>query len=359
MRRTTRYIAVLSVVLLATLSIAATINIAGDPYYLLFLQSAKRDLFAAHYAQALRASSYGLVYVEQDRPIKRALIRTEAAECAAFGSSEGMGLSPDNFPPAAAQCQSFANLGVTLGGFEDFIALAALLADQQHAKRLFVVVSPWFFRARANTRWTQISNDVVRGAKSLDPAGFLPALADVAHVKIGAVSEAVSLYYVPASLASIWRGADPAFKIVELTARDGAPTPGDAITHPDGSHVFAPSWVAARHHQAIEEAHADRAAFAPDIVKRWDGVIERLRERGIAVTFVIPPYHPQMWLCNQPSVCKAFADLESEIVALARRRNVPVFGSYDPARVGLAADAFIDLNHIDPVHFDAVAGLLR
>jgi hypothetical protein len=233
MRRTTRYIVVLFAVLLGPLSVAATINIAGDPYYLLFLQGAKRDLFAAQYARALRTSTYGLLYVEQDRPIKKALIR-EGAECAAFGSSEGMGLSPANFPPVAAQCRSFINIGVTLGGFEDFVALAALLADRSEVKRLYVVVSPWFFRTRANTRWTQISDDVVRGTRLLDPAGFVSALADVAHVKIGGISEAVSLYYVRASLASLWRGADPAFKIVQVTLLDRPPAPGDAITHADG-----------------------------------------------------------------------------------------------------------------------------
>src|SRR5215470_10590655 len=151
MRRTTKYVAVLSAVLLGALSAAATINIAGDPYYLLFLQGAKRDAFAAQYVRALRASSHGLLYVEQDRPIKKALIR-EGADCAAFGSSEGMGLSPANFPPAMAQCRSFINIGVTLGGFEDFVALAALLADRNEVKQLYVVVSPWFLRARANTR---------------------------------------------------------------------------------------------------------------------------------------------------------------------------------------------------------------
>jgi hypothetical protein len=51
--------------------------------------------------------------------------------------------------------------------------------------------------------------------------------------------------------------------------------------------------------------------------------------------------------------------LEGEVVALTHRQHIPLYGSYDPGKVGLTADAFIDLNHIDPMHFDAVADLLR
>ena len=62
------------------------------------------------------------------------------------------------------------------------------------------------------------------------------------------------------------------------------------------------------------------------------------------ILFVMTPYHPKVWEHQQPIV-EAMKIIESKIHMLAKKLNVTVIGSYNPAKLGCFEDEFLDFMH--------------
>lgn len=74
-------------------------------------------------------------------------------------------------------------------------------------------------------------------------------------------------------------------------------------------------------------------------------VIDYLLENGSRVVFFLPPYPPPIYeACVKKAPC-TIASIETMLRSLARSRNIPVYGSYDPGRFNLSIKDFLDQSH--------------
>ena len=79
--------------------------------------------------------------------------------------------------------------------------------------------------------------------------------------------------------------------------------------------------------------------------KRFTRLIDYLLENGSRVVFFLPPYPPPIYqACVKKAPC-TIASIETMLRSLARSRNIPVYGSYDPGRLNLSIQDFIDQSH--------------
>jgi hypothetical protein len=79
--------------------------------------------------------------------------------------------------------------------------------------------------------------------------------------------------------------------------------------------------------------------------QKFTRLIDYLLENGSRVVFFLPPYPPPIYqACVRKAPC-TIARIEAMLRSLARTRNIPVYGSYDPGRFNLSIQDFIDQSH--------------
>jgi len=79
--------------------------------------------------------------------------------------------------------------------------------------------------------------------------------------------------------------------------------------------------------------------------KEFTRLIDYLLENGSRVVFFLPPYPPPIYqACVKKAPC-TIAGIETMLRSLARSRNIPVYGSYNPGRFNLSIKDFIDPTH--------------
>lgn len=80
---------------------------------------------------------------------------------------------------------------------------------------------------------------------------------------------------------------------------------------------------------------------------QFEAVIDFLREKGVELTFVLSPFHP-IFYDKLAGTENARGVLLTEIYfnRMARRLQIPFYGSYDPAQAGCSNEDFYDGLHV-------------
>jgi hypothetical protein len=136
---------------------------------------------------------------------------------------------------------------------------------------------------------------------------------------------------------------------------------GDAVSgttyFPDGS-ILVPPYMTANLGTLRPEAEALRYAWDPPggIPLQMDprqqrileAFVQHLQDKGVKVTFYLPPYHPTSYRLMLDSPNRVVVDIQAYFIALAQKHGFDVIGSYDPAEAGVTEADFYDLTHITP-----------
>lgn len=78
-----------------------------------------------------------------------------------------------------------------------------------------------------------------------------------------------------------------------------------------------------------------------------DALVGYLQERGVEVMLYLPPYSPMMYnYIESEEQYRITFEIEDRIKQMASRRNVELYGSYDPAGCGLEMTDLYDIYHV-------------
>jgi len=131
----------------------------------------------------------------------------------------------------------------------------------------------------------------------------------------------------------------------------------DAL-HPDGSIGWSDAhraeFTTERARREVRQAVAARRDLAPEIdpaaVTAVDRLLGLLRERGVRVVLIHPPFNPDFYdRIGNSAYGAGLRRVEAVTAHLARAHGAIAVGSFDPAVAGCDSSMFIDAEHSGPV----------
>lgn len=276
-----------------------------------------------------------------------------------LGSSRVMQLRSESFPG-----QTFFNHAVSGATLEDLVAMVAMYEEKGGLPQSIVLgVDPWIFNAHHQQfRWESLATEY---------RGYRERL-------IGEPGQRVQ----KALLHEKWRTMISPSYFQESLRHALVRTfrPGVAHTYyvttesePDAGMIRADGWRCAtgekrnRSESAVDLQAGRFLARDPiysmgDFYEIDEGYLalfrlflDDLQAQDIRVILFLAPYHPDVHVFMASHDDYAIlSDVEDLIRAVAMERDVPLLGSYDPARYGLSSRDFFDGMHPRP---DTVARL--
>ncbi|MCI8550407.1 MAG: DUF1574 family protein [Lachnospiraceae bacterium] len=144
-----------------------------------------------------------------------------------------------------------------------------------------------------------------------------------------------------------------------VKATDSCDNPLYTVVHKDGSYLYGHEYQYKYTEEDIiketEKIYADHSLYGcenyseinADLKKWFEELILFLQERGVKVSFYLPPYSGQMYeFIMREERYEMIPKTEEYIVEFAGERNIDVFGSYDPENSNLTMGDFYDPYHI-------------
>ena len=117
----------------------------------------------------------------------------------------------------------------------------------------------------------------------------------------------------------------------------------------DGSHIYDESYV--NQSDDVQLGFATLLDYSMDEFQYDDKAIEKmkkfvlfLKDKGVNVTLVLPPYHPQLYEMME-SQKPIFLEIEDWYREFAKNTGVRILGSYDGDIVGCSENEFYDGMH--------------
>jgi hypothetical protein len=133
----------------------------------------------------------------------------------------------------------------------------------------------------------------------------------------------------------------------------------EVVKCPDGSIIYDKAYrnrsQAAADADALGLATQDVMArlsgfkeISPTHAERFEKFIKYRQGKNIKLIFYLPPYHPIVYdtILSQPDKYRAITQLEWYLKILAKRYDIELYGSYDPYRLGLKNEDFLDGLHL-------------
>jgi hypothetical protein len=340
------YVLTLFAVFVIVLGVAGTINGVIDHWGVFSTTGEAGQEIIRRYVEKLRASERGLELIYQDRQTKAELGRQSDTDCYILGSSQTFFMDAQTAPNIFKGCRGVTNLGVSIAGFEDIVALSGILAENHHNSHVFIAVTAWMLRANPDLSWTDYEDAYLRGARLFDLPQTAGQLRHISNDWKMLLSVDYLLTNLRAEMAHRQRG---------VTSESTAPLAGidasvaeeedEPILLPNGRIVYPP--VTAPDPTSVGDGSFNLASpeIDSEIAKEFEAVVQNLETRGLEVTLLLTPYHPEVMNCRNPRVCKTLKRVEAQVREIALRLKVKLIGSFDPRPFGLSWQDFIDDIH--------------
>ncbi len=334
----------------------ASVNYRVDVSGIYHSTDYKAKQFITSYAKALISSKYGLIYTPFERQVKLELARNTNVPCYILGASPIVQIGLDRMHGLISNCSSLLNLGVSGGSFEDTVTLLEPLAKHSNTT-LFIHIPPWFFNYDADLRYVDSYVEEYRLARysfELPARGQKPG-------SIEPIKNLINWDYFMRNISNLLTHSNDYLVYHELNA-DGAIADGADIAErkgfrPDGSFLYDID----TEKKASSPNHDPSTIFpcgsykvkAPyynmDVVKEFQDVLNKLKQNGNSVIFLLMPYHPDQFLkqCIGTDTVMATKIIEHLVRKMAKDNGIRVIGSYQPARFGLQATDFNDAIHMN------------
>lgn len=320
----------LALFLLPLALLVAGFNILIDPAGLY-----RADLETAMAAQLLAGQPVGVNRNYNERRLQRLLApgRATPPTLLILGSSTSMEFSPDNF---CLPTDRAVNASVNGAALEDLLGVYALYSQHGPPAQILIEVPPRLLVSRPDeTRWRDLAPEVNALRAALGwPLLPAPTLEDPRLTQL--LSPA--LFQEALGLLASGRAGPP-----DLTL-----TPRKAVRYPYGSQVLSlENQPDAAGVARLAAAYlADTPAFpAPDEerVALFADFVAHLSETS-QVAFYLPPFNPAVFAVFGADA--AYGDYLARLYRLAEAHGIPVFGSLDPAALGLSATDYRDGVHL-------------
>jgi hypothetical protein len=331
-------------VLAIALSTLAAINYFVDVNRVYHSEDPAERHFIGDYVERLGEASQGMTQIPAERAFKWEFAQRTNATCFITGSSRVMPFGLTEMKHLGAQCSSLANIAVSGAGFEDFVTAAGLLVDKPKIETIFIGVDPWAFRRDADIRYTEFEKLLDSGRRRL---GLAPRRA---KLNIELYVNLINGQYFMQNLRALFSTRSQIEPKVVLSGGTNLAA-SDNVTRPDGSLFYSRSYRArlpvAYNLVGNGSVKIQWPFIDPAIGDEFERILALFSDRGTEIVFLIPPYHPKVFLCRSAKACEAMTTVEAWLRALAERRGYKVIGSFDPNSYGIGPDYFYDQLHMD------------
>jgi hypothetical protein len=343
-----RFLSAFAASTIAAAAAGIAVNYLVDVAHVYRANSSARTAFIKTYVAGLNATKAGRPLPAFERDVKRELVEDGHADCFVTGSSHELKISRAGLPALKARCRTLVNVAVSGGSFEDFVTMAALLAQRRETRRIYIGISPWFFRPDADSRYKTDENGYAEARRFF-------GLADH-EVRTGASAKLFNLIngqYFARNVSEVARNIEARML--------GMHDPNDRekdwqMLQPDGSVTESKAdlrRLKARKVSDIGPTQKDIGTYKFEgqkadaaQIRDFKTIVAALQQRHIAVAFVLSPYHPSVWACNNAAICQWLEQMEQHACAIAGELHVHVIGGFRPAPFGLTWRDFTDDHHV-------------
>lgn len=325
-------------------------NVVFDAAGVFHFTSPKFQAYVRSYAARLPHAEYGLKYPPYERAIKIAIAEASQAPCYVTGSSRHMQVGRDVIPGLAESCGSVTNLAVSGGTFEDLLIFMAILVENPAARRVYVGVDPWSLFRHRGAGWVDFADRyyAARQKFGIDP---LTTFSQTDHV-FRNIGHAISLDYLVKSVKAYLSGGGNVadLHLVEYASQDQQFNSGSNALLPDGTLLYPGVYLAKTPppDHLIGPGTFNLTAKPVDqaVIAEIDELIRETRKRNIEFSFVLVPYHPKVFQCERQWVCQAILEAEIQIRIIAAKHGIEVIGSYDPGKMMVSREDYLDDIHV-------------
>ena len=270
------------------------------------------------------------------------------------GSSRVMELSDESIEGL----QNYRNMGMSGAGLYDIEGVTGLYLDryQQLPSEVIIGLDPWMLNDNnGDERYRKLSKyidlvDKKMTTRESRKSGALLEKTDLLQV--------ISLSYFHESFNAFIKDPVLIFKTREIdyygtNERDSE----SGIRYSDGSTDY-PAQYKNRTIEEINESAREYATrdvyqledfygMSDSLSDRLSAYVDYLNQNGTKIEFFLPPYHPVAYelLINNDKYC-IIVDVEEYFRNLAKKKNIPIYGSYNPSRLDCVAEDFLDGMHV-------------
>jgi hypothetical protein len=349
-----KYLIVFLLTVLAILIPVASINFVYDPGEI-YLQKILQDKYSDIYVNRLLSSSSGLPQFDNERLVKGHLAqRAGEFETIIIGSSHCLQISRLQLPQFRHYFTGRTlNLGVSGFGLEDLMVFSDIILHNQRLPKAFIIeLSPWSLKWGMDARYMIYESNLENISKDLGikvqrvPEPYWQKL----------LSNIINFEYFQQSLA---RAFDPTFKVIPdiplKSLGDGTlfdPEKGYAdvsTTLNDGSHLYTKSYlernVKPEDYLEMMSYKLSGDDYDENAIISFERLIDFIRNKNIKVYFLLTPYTPKYSKLVDHSYLERLARVEMRIKKIAEKKNIKIFGSYDPKMENLSEEDFFDPGH--------------
>lgn len=285
-----------------------------------------------------------------ERKMKLACLkRIEPVEQMALGSSRSMSVTGDYFPG-----KTFFNMAVSGGGgINDY--LSAIYWIDYYGKlpeEMLIEVSPAMFNTKLeDTQYLEWGESAAYMRLRLEGI----AMNNPQEIELGIVwKDVVAPSYFRANFEQLRRGKRT---YAEPVASDIYDT--YYIFRQDGSWMYSTQTygqytqeMIAEETERIESVHdlyqcGGFYSLSEERKTEFEKLMQYLAERGVKVSFYLPPYSPMMYAhIAEDESCHVISEVENYVISYAKENGLKAYGSYDPALSDIEMEDFFDPYHL-------------
>ncbi len=318
-----------------------------------------RKLDAADRAAEILAAgrNLGMARNLDDRLVQREYLQRleRTPEVISLGSSRSREISAAVAPPNLR----FFNHGVNGGGLEDVVAVLGLYMQRRALPALIIwSVDPWVFNPQfSDPRWRSLADSYQFAAakigidrKQQSPADRLKDIGVRAELLLR-LDSAIEI------IGNFIDGKGPHQMLAQKVKAVDGDTWDRLLVYSDGSFRWGPSIlqrtadeVARYGREAAEKGLLrsihDYRQLDPNAQEIFEKIVQFLGANGVQLVLFLPPYQPDAYSGMQArGGYQGVGRTENWLRAIARRRGIPLLGSYDPKRAGCGRGDFVDAHH--------------
>ncbi|MEG1381133.1 MAG: hypothetical protein RSC73_02715 [Ruthenibacterium sp.] len=275
-------------------------------------------------------------------------LRTQPIDTLVLGSSHAMQITKELTGDENTFCA-----GVTGADLRDCISIYELFKSKNFApKRVIIAVDSWFL-SEGTLEKRAMTDGYTAFCKQ---QGFAPLKSSKLELWLQAAEkkgQAFSIPYFQTSLDYIKRGL--------IADRNAVPTQDfytvTDMRRADGSYCYneklrtiLPEETAARAANVIvakPEFARNFNGVSEPLLRQLEAFVRSLQADGVQVALMLAPFHPDYYdyMCTQTDSYVPLLGTQTLVSELAKKLDVPLFGSYNPYDCGLTAIDFYDGIH--------------
>lgn len=303
------------------------------------------------YIQKLLKDGKALKQLPYERLVKMELVKQAEAECYVVGSSRIMQVNFTNSEYIRKQCGSLLNLGVSGAGFQDILSFAGVIYNKNAPKKVFIDISPWSLRYDEKKLWMEYEDDYYSARQIIldEPRFHENIIKRVKNFNGEKFKNLINGEYLMKNIKNYSISFIQSAELINSFSTDNF-SESDAITLPDGSHIYSKLYEKNTPQPVAEVADGGYKIGDPFVQYEIDRdlriLIKKFQEKGIEIVFILAPYHPKVWLCSSKGACAAMITVEQYVKKLSEKYQIKILGSYHPEPYKLTWEDFHDAIHL-------------